>query len=78
MYYLGLGDRLVSDFDHSGYSLKHMLKAWDVPFDTQYNTSTVVRGGDLECSRWGGTLIVLGGNYDRLWGKSERSVNIEK
>jgi hypothetical protein len=50
MYYLSLGD-------HSEYSLTHMLKAWDVPSETQYNTLTIVPGG----------------NYDFSLGKSGRS-----
>lgn len=32
------------------YGLTHMLKAWDVPSDTLYNMSTIIRGGDHDLS----------------------------
>jgi hypothetical protein len=50
--------------DCSWYDLKHTLKAWDVLSDTQYNTSTIVRDGDHDCS-WEKTANVLGGNRER-------------
>jgi len=40
------------DFDHSAFGLTHMSKAWDVPFDTRYNTSSKVLVGNHECSWW--------------------------
>jgi hypothetical protein len=53
MYYLGLGDRSVYNMDRFGYGLIHMLKAWDVHFDTQYNASMIVCGGFIKHFGWG-------------------------
>jgi hypothetical protein len=60
---LGLDDRSTYGRNLSWYGITHMLKVWDVLFDIQYNTSTIVRGGktmnvpsvNRECS-WFGQL----------------------
>jgi hypothetical protein len=36
----------VYDRDRLWYDLKNMIEEGDVPSNTQYNTSTIVRGGD--------------------------------
>jgi hypothetical protein len=40
------------DRDRLWYGLTHMLKAWDVPSDTLYNTATIIHGGNHERSSW--------------------------
>jgi hypothetical protein len=62
---LGLDDRSAYGRDHSWYDLSHTLKAWDVLFNTHYNTSTIVRGGDHNRSR--------GKNHEFSWWNREHS-----
>jgi hypothetical protein len=66
----GLDDCSAYDRDHSWHSLTHKLKLWDVLFDTQYNTSTIVRGGK--------TTNVPSGNCERSWfGQVKKSQKIQ-
>lgn len=66
---LGLDDRSTYGRNHSWYGLTHTLKAWDVLFDIQYNTSTIIRGGK--------TMNVLGVNRERSWfGQLKKSQKI--
>ncbi len=64
------------DRNRSGYGLTHTLKVCDVLSDTQYNMSTIVRGGDFELSLWElRPLVREEGTFVTL---NECSVNAEK
>jgi hypothetical protein len=47
---LGLNDCLAYARDNSSYGLTHTLKACDVPFNTLYNMSTILCGGEHDRS----------------------------
>jgi hypothetical protein len=50
VFYLVLNEHSLYDFDRLMYDLTYMQKAWDVPSDTQYTTSSNVHNGNFECS----------------------------